>query len=216
MKHLYVVTHPQSQHHTEGRVGGWYDRGLTELGRRQAAAIGERLRELIPEDAPAELYSSDLLRASQTAEAIARCIGVPMQITADLRENSYGEAEGQSQAWLDARFIFPPKSGNRLDHRYGIAGAESRRELAGRMYRAMEGILTSPCAHQIIVTHGFALTFVVAAWVKMPLEAAGYIAVKSTSGGITQLLEDDVFHNRAIVSLNDTTHLEKAEARSAT
>jgi broad specificity phosphatase PhoE len=71
LKHLYVVTHPQSQHHTEGRVGGWYDRGLTELGLLQASAIGERLRELILDDAPTELYSSDLLRAAQTAEAIA-------------------------------------------------------------------------------------------------------------------------------------------------
>ena len=31
MKHLYVVTHPQATHHTEGVVGGWYDSELTEL-----------------------------------------------------------------------------------------------------------------------------------------------------------------------------------------
>jgi probable phosphoglycerate mutase len=216
VKHLYVVTHPQSQHHTEGRVGGWYDRGLTELGQRQASAIGERIRELIPVDAPVELHSSDLLRTAQTAEAIAGWIGVPVQITADLREKSYGEAEGQPQSWLDERFVFPPKIGNRLDHREGLAGAESRRELALRIYRAMDQILASPCAYQIIVTHGFALTFVVAAWIKMPLEATGYIAVKSTSGGITHLLEDDIFHNRVIVSVNDTTHLEQAEAQIAT
>jgi probable phosphoglycerate mutase len=143
-------------------------------------------------------------------------IGVPVQITADLREISYGEAEGQPQAWLDARSVFPPKSGNRMDHQYGLAGAECRREVAERTYRAMERILASPCAHQIIVTHGFALTFVVAAWIKMPLDAAGYIAVSSTSGGITRLVEDNVFHNRAIVSVNDTTHLERVEARSPT
>jgi probable phosphoglycerate mutase len=212
LKHLYVVTHPQSQHHTEGRVGGWYDRGLTELGQRQASAIGERLRELLPEEAAAELYSSDLLRAAQAAEVIALHLGVPVQITDDLREISSGEAEGQPQAWLDERYVYPPKSGNRMDHRNGLAGAESRRELAERIYCAMERILASSCSHQIIVTHGFALTFVVAAWIKMPLEAADYIAVKTTSGGITQLVEDDVFHNRGIVSLNETAHLKRTEA----
>ena len=53
-----------------------------------------------------------------------------------------------------------------------------------------------------------ALTFVVSAWIRMPLEAAGYVAFRSTSGGITVLHEDDFFHNRAVVSLNDTSHLD--------
>jgi len=94
-----------------------------------------------------------------------------------------------------------------MDHWEGIPGAETRREAAERVYRALDRIMASPCPYQIVVTHGFALTFVVAAWIKMPLDAAGYIAVKSTSGGITHLFEDDVFSNCAIVTLNDTSHL---------
>ncbi len=207
LRNLYVVTHAQSRHHTEGLVGGWYDSELTELGLSQASCIGERIRELVPDDAPAELYSSNLMRARQTAEAIASHIRVPIQITADLREKSYGDAEGQPQAWLDERFVFAPRIGDRMDHRDGIPNAESKREFAGRIYRAMDRILASPCGRQIIVTHGFALTFVVAAWIKMPLDAAGYIAVKSASGGITHLVEDDVYYNRGIVSINETSHL---------
>jgi probable phosphoglycerate mutase len=211
VKHLYVVTHTQSIHHAEHLVGGWYDSELTELGVMQAARVGQRLRELLPEDAPVELYSSDLKRAYQTAEAIARYLRAPIQATADLREKSYGEAEGRPQAWLDERFVFPPKTGNRMDHDEGIAGAETRRDIAGRVYRALDRILASPCPYQIVVTHGFALTFVVAAWIKMPLDATGKIAVKSTSGGITHLVEDDVFHNRIVASLNETHHLDRAE-----
>jgi len=90
----------------------------------------------------------------------------------------------------------------------GIEGAETRQELATRVYEAMSGILASACAHQVVVTHGFALTFVVAAWIHLPLESAGYVALRSTSGGITVLEQDDFFHNRAVVSLNDTSHLE--------
>jgi probable phosphoglycerate mutase len=103
--------------------------------------------------------------------------------------------------------IFPPRTGNRLDHRFGIPGAETRRELASRIYRAVDRIVASPATHQVIVTHGFALTFVVAAWIGMPLEAAGSVAVLAASGSITYLQEDDLFGNRAIVRLIDTTHL---------
>jgi len=79
----------------------------------------------------------------------------------------------------------------------------------------MDRIVTRPCSYQIIVTHGFALTFVVAAWIKMPLDSASYFAVRPTSGGITHLFEDDVFYNRGIVSLNETSHLYEAETRTA-
>lgn len=208
MKSLYVVAHPQATHHVDRLVGGWHDSALTDLGKRQAERIGLRLREIIPEDSPIELYSSDLQRARQTAEAIASALRMPIQPTPDLREISYGAAEGQPQSWLDACFVHPPLTGNRLDHDVGIPGAETRRQVATRISRAMDPILASPCPNQVIVTHGFALTFVVAAWIGMPLEAAGRIVVTSTSGGITHLHEDDRFHNRAIVRLNDTSHLD--------
>jgi probable phosphoglycerate mutase len=94
-----------------------------------------------------------------------------------------------------------------MSHHEGIEGAETRKELAARVYESMSGILSSPCAHQVVVTHGFALTFVVAAWIHLPLESAGYVALRSNSGGITVLEQDDFFHNRAVVSLNDTSHL---------
>jgi probable phosphoglycerate mutase len=110
LKTLYVVTHAQSEHHTEGLVGGWYDSGLTDLGLRQAAAIGQRIRELVPPESPVELYSSDLRRAYQTAVAIARLVQVPIQTNGDLREMSYGDAEGRPQSWLDERFVHPRRS----------------------------------------------------------------------------------------------------------
>ena len=216
MKNLYVVTHAQSQHHVDGLVGGWYDSELTDLGLRQAGGIAERIRELIPENAPVELFSSDLIRARQTAEAISRRMGTPIEVTADLREKSYGEAEGKPQAWLDERFVPPPKARNRMDYREGIPGAESRGKFAERIYRAVDRIVAGPCPYQIIVTHGFALTFVVAAWIKMPLDAADRIVVKSTSGGITHLVEDDVFFNRGIVRLNETAHLDRVDTQTAT
>ena len=94
-----------------------------------------------------------------------------------------------------------------MNHFEGVEGAETRAEAARRIYRAVETIVARPCAHQVVVTHGMAMTFVVSAWIRMPVEAAGYVAFRSTSGGITVLHQDDFFHNRAVVWLNDTSHL---------
>jgi probable phosphoglycerate mutase len=209
MKHLFALTHPEAAHHVAGLVGGWHDSTLTPRGMVQAGRIAGRLREAIPTDTQPELYTSDLQRCLQTAEVIATALHAPMQVMPDLREVSYGEAEGKPQAWLDARFVFPPAAGkqSRLDHQFGIAGAETRREIATRVYRAMDAILASPAEYQVIVTHGFALTFVVAAWIGMPLEAAGLIGLPVSSGSITTLRQEPPFHNRSIVTLNDTSHL---------
>jgi len=207
LRSLYVVTHPESVHHVTDLVGGWFDSELTDRGFRQAELIAERIRELVPDDAAVELYSSDLTRADQTARVIARKLGVEPIVVQGLREKSYGEAEGKAQTWLDERFLPPPPTGDRMNHQEGIAGAETRHDFAARVYDAVDAILSSPCSHQLVVTHGFALTFVVAAWIHLPLESAGYANMRASSGGITVLEQDDFFHNRTVVSLNDTAHL---------
>ena len=124
-----------------------------------------------------------------------------------LRERSYGEAEGRPQEWLDQRFVPAPAIGDRMGHGVGVRGAETTRAFARRVYAAMNEILRRPCEHQIIVTHGGALTFVVACWIGMPIESLGHVNFRAPSGSITTLYEDDYFHNRQVVSLGDTRHL---------
>jgi len=205
MRDIYVVTHTESRHHVQRRVGGWYDSGLTGRGQRQADAVATRLGALIATPAP-RLVSSNLTRARETAARIATRFDVPLEQSGDLRELSYGVAEGKPQAWLDERLV-PAPDHDRLDHR-GIEGGETKREFATRIYRAMDTLLEDRAPAQIVVTHGFALTFVVAAWIGMPIEAAGQLNLASTSGGITHLHEDDFWRNRQVRSLNETRHLE--------
>jgi 2,3-bisphosphoglycerate-dependent phosphoglycerate mutase len=205
---LYVIAHPEATHHVDELVGGWHDSSLTPAGAEAAAAIATALRNAVPDGSEVELYSSDLRRAWQTAEAVAGRFGMKPVGDRRLREKSYGEAEGRPQAWLDERFVPPPAVGDRMGHEEGVEGAETKAAFATRVYAAMDDILRSPCEHQIISTHGFALTFVVAAWIKMPIASAGYVNLRAPSGSITTLHEDDFFHNRRVVSLGDVRHLE--------
>ncbi|MFV8247193.1 hypothetical protein [Mycolicibacterium peregrinum] len=77
----------------------------------------------------------------------------------------------------------------------------------------MEAITAADVSHQVIVTHGFALTFVIAAWIKMPLASVGYANFAGKAGSITTLYEDDRFHNRQVLELSATRHLAAADPR---
>lgn len=212
MRSLYVVTHPEATHHVEGVVGGWHDSRLTPAGVRAAASIARGLRSQIPWGAEVELFSSDLQRTRRTAQEIAELFGVRPVLDRRLREKSYGQAGGRPQEWLDRRFVPPPAVGERLDHDEGVEGAETKGEWARRLYAAMDDILRSPCPHQVIVGHGGSLTFVVASWIGMPIESVGYASFRAPPGSITTLHEDDFFHNRQVVRLADTRHLDTGPA----
>ncbi|WP_070380557.1 histidine phosphatase family protein [Rhodococcus sp. WMMA185] len=208
MRNLYVVAHPEAAHHVEGVVGGWHDSQLTHDGIRAAVSIAEALRARIPDQAQVEVISSDLQRAERAATEMANPFGVKPILDSRLREKSYGDADGRPQEWLDQRFVPPPAIGDRMGHDEGLSGAETKAVFAQRFYQAMDEILQRPCEHQIIVTHGFALTFVVASWIRMPIGALGYVNFRAPPGSITTLREDDFFRNRQVISLSDSRHLD--------
>ncbi len=207
-KTIYVVSHPEASHHCEGLVGGWYDSDLTAQGLADAESIARRLCQQIDAGVGAEIFSSDSLRARRTAEQISHVIGSAVILDERLREKSYGTAEGRPQSWLEARFVPPPAVGDRLNHDEGIPGAETRGAFAARVYAAMDTIAARPAECQVVVTHGFTLTFVIAAWIHMPPESLGYVNFRSKPGSITTLRQDEYFHNRQVVALAETCHLD--------
>lgn len=206
MRNLYVVTHPEATHHTEGLIGGWYDSELTSAGARAAAAIAEELRSRIPVSADVELFSSDLKRTVQTAEEIAKRFHLEAVLDQRLREKSYGEAGGKPVGSTPG-YLPPPAEGERLHHDEGVPGAETKATFAARAYQAMADILSSDCEQQIIVTHGGTITFLLAHWIKMPAESLGYVSFRAAPGSITVLREDPTSHHRQLASLSEVSHL---------
>lgn len=205
MQELFVITHPEATHHLEKRVGGWFDSQLTERGHAHAQQIAESLSDRI--DPGAALFNSDLRRTQQTADAIASRLTVTTRSLPGLREKSYGEGEGQPDAWFRQRFIPPPKHGDRKHHYEGLAGAETRSTWVHRVYAAMEEVMSTTADQKVIVTHGGSATFVIAHWIGMPLDSLDVVNFRVSPGSITHLQEDDFFHNHAIISLNETGHL---------
>ena len=71
----------------------------------------------------------------------------------------------------------------------------------------MDAIVADPTPTKAVVTHGYAMTFVIAAWIGMPLESTGSVNIRSTPGVVTLLEEDDRFRNRAPRFVDDRSHL---------
>jgi broad specificity phosphatase PhoE len=89
---IRLVRHGQSTWNAEGRVQGQTDHvPLTSVGLTQAQDVATRLAT----SPIRRLYTSDLLRAVQTAEIVSRAIGVDARRDGRLRERSYGVLEGR-------------------------------------------------------------------------------------------------------------------------
>ena len=208
MKDVYVVTHAESEHRLRHVVGGWSDSDLTPSGREDAGRVGAELARR-GVGAGASLVASDLRRARSTAEIIAAMLELPLTLDPRLRELSFGEADGRPQEWLDARIRFPDPEVGRLDHLV-CEGAETRRDLALRTTSFIEELRAGGPRTVVVVTHGFAMTFLVAAWIGLPVESAGFVDFASRPAGITHLRWGPPFWNRTVGSLDDDSHLARA------
>ena len=131
---LLLIRHGQTMDNTHGggrRLCGWYDPPLSVTGRGQVA----RLAEWLSDEPPAALYTSDLVRARQTADALAAVWGLSPCADADLREISCGYLDG----WLlsEVQRRHPGLWQRNLAHEETFAwpGGESYRALRARVLR---------------------------------------------------------------------------------
>ncbi len=78
---LYLVRHGQSAGNAEGRFGGHSPTPLSKLGHEQAEITAKALAK----ERITAIYSSDLLRAVQTAEPLAELLNLPIIKTSAFR-----------------------------------------------------------------------------------------------------------------------------------
>ncbi|WP_379135700.1 histidine phosphatase family protein [Paenibacillus sp. sgz500958] len=94
MTRIGLIRHGSTYWNKEGRAQGYTDNELDEEGKQQAEAIAERLSK----EQWDVIYSSDLLRARQTAEIIAQRLGLPITgLVPGVREMNGGLIEGTTE-----------------------------------------------------------------------------------------------------------------------
>lgn len=131
---------------------GGVDPGLTELGRRQAAALGRWLAGR-PDGGVDRIVSSPMLRAVETADAVARATGTAVEIESRLAEFDLGATEYFQTEKLDAqrlaRLALALETGEWGDHRFDPA------EFRDRVGAAFRCILDDTVSKRVmVVCHG--------------------------------------------------------------
>ena len=98
---LITVRHGESTSNLSWVTAGWMDVELTREGLKQAEKVAERLKD----EKIDAIYSSDLKRASKTAEEIAKYHDCEFILDKRLREQKKGKYEGESggKMWDDMR-----------------------------------------------------------------------------------------------------------------
>lgn len=141
---LLLVRHGQSEWNATRRLQGQTPHvPLTEIGHAQALDAARALAAR----RPGALVSSDLLRATQTAEHCARLLGLTYSTTPALREQSYGVLEGlESGVAEHARWRDPT---------WAAEGGESLTQLHRRVRTYLHELYADPPADTVaLVTHG--------------------------------------------------------------
>lgn len=182
MKQIITIQHTQSVHHTNGMVGSWTDWPLTEQGKAQAERIAARLMPLLAGQRWT-LYSSDLLRAQETAAPLARLLGTEPILRPELRERNLGPAVGKSVQWLRENLEMQERT---VDDRL-FREAESRRDAWNRLQPFFAELLQSEDERIILVSHGDLLSIFNVMWLGLPAEAMNSLDLYGLAGGVSFL-----------------------------
>ena len=201
MKTIITIQHTQSMHHTNGMVGSWTDWELSELGMQQANIIGEKLKaELL--DKKFVMYSSDLLRAKQTAENIGKHLGISPILRIELRERNLGRCCGKSVQWLRENFEMQEKT---IDDRL-FSDAERRRDEWNRLKPFFDEVMKSDNENIIIVSHGDLLSVFNTMFLGLNVETINTSEMFGLAGGVSYMFENNE-GKRFIKKLSDMSYV---------
>lgn len=167
---LILIRHGETAWNLERRMQGQTDTPLSDRGRAQAAAVGQRLAQH-PFSA---LYSSDLTRAWDTAAAIARAHVRQHEIRREpsLRERTFGILEGLTHDEMARRYPEEHTRFSMRDPDYAVPGGESPRQFFTRSLACLENIARAHADEcVVVVTHGLVLDSLHRAARGLPLDA---------------------------------------------
>lgn len=148
---VYLVRHGKDD---PGIRGGWSRQGLTPEGKIQAHMLADRLAES-PHTID-RVYSSDLPRASETAQILADVLAVPVQLLSEFREANNGDLAGMDNCLAEQ--LYPGLYWSALDFTERYPNGESPETFHRRILRAWsafrENIQHNTHQDAVLVTHG--------------------------------------------------------------
>ena len=149
---IYLVRHGVTDWNIEGKIQGNTDIPLNTEGKIQAKELAKELKHIKFDKA----LSSDLLRAKQTAEIIAKEHKLIVEATEVLRERNFGYLEGKSSDLVKdmQRLIGSLEEDKRFSYKYHPS-IESDGEIAERLLTLIREVAVANSGKNVlVVTHG--------------------------------------------------------------
>lgn len=198
---LIIVRHGESEWNRIHRYQGQLDAPLSELGLRQARALGERLRG----EELAQIYTSPLQRAARTAEAIAENHpSVPFVYDDALLEIHHGEWQGKFADEIRAEYAAGLDEWRQHPTRSQMPGGESFSNILKRTLDFKEQLCAQHNDQSVLVsTHDVVVKILVADALGMNMDRINRIWVTNASISVIEYSDDLPY----LVSLSEACHL---------
>ncbi|MFC6342984.1 histidine phosphatase family protein [Nocardioides hankookensis] len=152
-KRLLLLRHGQTAWNAARRVQGQLEAELDDDGHRQAASVAVTVAAM----APAALWSSDSVRARQTAAYVAKETGLDPTYDARLREYFLAGRQGITHDEYAA--LAPEEYAEYVTGNLDVAGGETAAIVSARMVEVLGELLASiaPGELAVAVSHGAAI-----------------------------------------------------------
>jgi probable phosphoglycerate mutase len=146
---ILLARHGETDWNSERRWQGHEDRPLNDVGRAQARELADSLADRAID----VVYSSDLVRAHETAQIIADRLELPVEVDVGLREVDVGDWSGRVQGEIEGA---DPEGFRRWrEGGKGWNGGESYEEMGQRVVAAVLRLAARhPGETLLLVTHG--------------------------------------------------------------
>jgi 2,3-bisphosphoglycerate-dependent phosphoglycerate mutase len=199
---IIAIRHGETAWNVDTRIQGQLDIPLNDTGRWQAQRLA---RTLAAREAIEVVYTSDLLRAWETARAVSEFTGAPVVTDEGLRERGFGVFQGKTFAEIEA--ILPEESlrWRKRDPFWAPEGGESLTAMRRRVVETLRTLASRHTGEQIVlVAHGGVLDLLYRAATGQELQAPRTWQVGNAS--INRLLWTP--EGLTLVGWSDTAHLD--------
>ena len=197
---IILIRHGETEWNSHKRMQGHSNSDLSSVGQAQIQALGQWMKN-VPFDL---IYSSDSLRAKQTAEAITQFSGHELQFDQRLREKNLGVFEGLTSEEARERHPEVFRLFKTAGSKYVIDEGESTQQLQDRALEIVNEIrIKHPEERVLLVTHGGFIRVVMKHSLGLSLETPTRFLIRNT--GVFRLVWEDKW---LVSQMGGVSHLE--------
>jgi len=171
--------------------GGWSQHSLSEEGMKQARELAGRLLTQKNSYSLSRIYSSDLVRAAQTARIVGDRLGLAVTLLSDFREVNNGLLAGMKNDLAEDRF--PGLYWNQLAWEQTYPEGESPKAFYERIADAWERFsceLVSGKENVLLVTHGGVIQVILSLINNVPYTNKAPVRRIPYAGSVALIFED--------------------------